>query len=129
MASKPPAKTSVPRTAVVGARSTTTPKPSTIPASDQRSDMTEEQSLKPPALYRAPHARTAIPSRANWKSEGLRTYSRIPLHLRNDVPAQVTQKTRDDNRSDNKADQNDKVTANKPFKQTQRTHHINNLSI
>ena len=98
-ASKLPAKTSVPRTAMVGARSTNTPKPSRtgvdrknnlqarstiqtqekIPATDQRSDTTEAQSLKQPlALYRAPHARTAILSRANGKNECQQTYSRIP---------------------------------------------------
>ena len=79
---KPPAKTSVPRTAAVRARSTNTPKPGvntkknshaqstiqtkeTIPATDQQSNTTGEQSLKLPALYRAPHARAAIPSPAN----------------------------------------------------------------
>ena len=88
-ASKPPAKIRVPRTAVVGARSTTTPKPSRtrvdmktnshawstihteekIAATDQRSDMTEAQSLKPPALYRAPHARMAILYHANGRTK------------------------------------------------------------
>ena len=71
-ASKPPAKISVPRTAVLRARTTTTPKPSKtgvdmktnlharsmiqtqekISTTDQRSDTFEEQSLKPLALYR-----------------------------------------------------------------------------
>ena len=137
-ASKPPAKISVPWTAVVGARTTTTPKPSrtgvdmktnsharstvqtqeNIPATYQRSDTTEAQSLKPPALYSAPHARTAILSRANGKNEGLQIYLSTSLHLRNDMPARVPQKTHADDRCDNNADQNGKVTANKTFRQT-----------
>ena len=101
MASKPMAKVREPRTAVVGARSSTMSKPSrtevytktnssawstiqtkeTVPAVKQRCDTTEEQSNKRPTLYRAPHARTPITSRSNGKEKGLRTYSRIPLHL------------------------------------------------
>ena len=106
MASKPQAKFREPQTAVVGARSPTTSKPfrtevytkkksnarstiqtkETVPAVKQRCDMTEEQSNKRPTLYRAPHTRMVITSRANGKDKGLRTYSRIPLHLRNNVP-------------------------------------------
>ena len=124
-ASKPMVKVSESRTAVVGARSPTTSKPAkavymeknsnacstiktkeTVPEVKQRCNTTEEKSNKRPILHRAPHARTPITSRANGKDEGLRTYSRIPLHLTNNVPVQFTQKTRVKNQSDNNADVN-----------------------
>ena len=105
-ASKPLAKVCEPQTAVVGACSPTTSEPSRtevctkknsnaqstiqtkemVPAVKQRCDTTEEQSNKRPTLYRAPHARMSITSRTNEKDEGLRTYSRIPLHLKNNMP-------------------------------------------
>ena len=66
-----------------------TQKQETVPAIAPRSDMTEAQSLKPPALYRAPHARTIITSRASGKKGSFQTYSCIPLHLRSDVPARI----------------------------------------
>ena len=128
-ASKPTAKVREPRMALVGARSPTMSKPprtkvytkknsnarstiqtkETVPAVKQRCDATEEQSHKRPTLYRAPHAKTPITSRANGKDEGLWTYSRILLHLRNDLPVLIPQKTRADNRSDNNADLNDEA--------------------
>ena len=89
-----------------------------VPAVKQRCDTTEEQSNKRPALYRAPHARMAITSRGSGKDEGLWVYSRIPLHLRNDMPIRIPQKTRADNQSNNNADLNGKVTAKQPPKQT-----------
>ena len=135
--SKPPAKTSVPRTAAVGAHSTTMPKPSrigvdtkkfarTVYDTDKGNDSSDrsaiqhnrEPSLKLPALYRALHARAAIPSPANEKYQGLRTYPHIPLHLRNDIACSSSTKPRANNRSDNNADQNSKATGNKPFTQT-----------
>ena len=90
-ASKRMAKVRELRTAVVGARSTTTSKPSgtkaytktilnarstiqtkeTVPAIKQRCDTTEEQSNKQPTLYRAQHARMTITSRSNREDEGL----------------------------------------------------------
>ena len=132
------AKVREPRTAVVGARSTTTSKPSktkaytkkivnarstiqtkeTVPAIKQRCDTTEEQSNKQPTLDRAQHARMTITSRSNREDEGLWTYSRIPLHFWNDVPIRIPQKTRAANQVDNNADQNGKVTAKQPPKQT-----------
>ena len=75
-------------------------------------------SNKRPILYRAPHARTPITSRANGKDAGLRTYSRILLHLRNEVPVPFPQKTRADHRNDNNADLTGKVTTKKPRTQT-----------
>ena len=36
--------------------------------------------------YVAPHSRAPAVSRANWNGGGLRTYSRIPLHLRGRTP-------------------------------------------
>ena len=36
--------------------------------------------------YVAPHSRTPAVSRANRSSGGLRTYSRVPLHLRHKTP-------------------------------------------
>ena len=136
--SKPTVKTRQSRTAVARARSTTMLKPSrtrvtkeqklnaqsatqtkeAVPAIAQQSDTTAEQSPKPPALYKAPHARSNKFPRANGKKEGLQTYSRIPLHLRTDVPAQIPLKTRADTRSGDSTDQNGKVTANKPLIQT-----------
>ena len=87
----------------------------TVTEVKQRCDTTEEQANKRLTLYRVPHARTPITS--NGKDEGLRTYSRIPLHLRNNVPIRIPQKTHADNRSDNNADLNGKVTEKKPPKQ------------
>ena len=57
----------------------------TAPAVNQGGEKTEEQSNKRATLYKVPHARTAITFRANGKYEGLRAYSRIPLHFRKDV--------------------------------------------
>ena len=85
-----------------------------VPAVKQRCDMTEEQSNKRPTPYRAPHTRMPITSRANGKDESLRTYSRFPLYL----PVQTPQKTHADNRNDNNANLNRKVTAKQPPKQT-----------
>ena len=127
-----------PRTAVVGARSSIKLKPSRteiytkknsnaqstiqtkeiVPAVKQRCGTTEEQSNKRPTLHRVSHARTPTTSSANGEDEGPRTYSHIPLDLRNDVPIRIPQKTQADNRSDNNADQNGKVTAKQPPKQT-----------
>ena len=103
---QPTAKIHEPRTAVVGKRSTTTSMPSkagvcmkkklnaqsttrtkeTVPEVNQRGDEVEEQSNTRATLYKAPHARNATTSCANRRYEGIRTYSRIPLHLRKDVP-------------------------------------------
>ena len=82
---------------------------------NRQSDMTAKQSPKPLELYKALHVRSNKFSRAKGKKEVLRTYSRIPLHLRADVLAQIPFKTRDDIRSSDNTDQTGKVKAIKPF--------------
>ena len=89
----------------LNARSTIMTK-ETVPADNQRGEKTEEQSNKRAILHKAPHARMAITSRANGRNEDLRTYSRIPLHLRKDVPVGIPQNTHTDNRNDSNADKN-----------------------
>ena len=65
-----------------------------VPEVNQRGEKTEEQSNTKATLYKAPHARTAITSRANRRYKGIRAYSRIPLHLRKDVRIRTPQNTR-----------------------------------
>ena len=89
-ASQPTTKIYEPRTAVIDKRSTTTSKPSRtgvctkqnlnaqstikakekVSAINQRGEKTEEQSNKRVTLYKAPHAGTAITSRANGELTG-----------------------------------------------------------
>ena len=98
----------------LNARSATQTKEA-VPAVTQRSETNAEQSPKPPALYKSPHARSNKFSRANGKKEGLRTYSGIPLHLRSDVPVRIPFKTCDDIRRSDNTDQTSKVMANNLF--------------
>ena len=108
---QPTAKIHEPQTAVVGKRSTTTSMPSkagvcmkqnlnaqstaktkaTIPEFNQQGEKPEEQLNTKATLYKAPHARNAMTSRANGRYKGIITYSRIPLHLRKDVPIRTQQ--------------------------------------
>ena len=44
----------------------------------------------------------------------MRTYSRIPLHLRKDVPIRAEQNTRIKNRNESNADTNGRVAVNPP---------------
>ena len=96
----PTAKIHEPQTAVVGKRSTTTSTISeagvctkqnwngqsramtnaTVPEVDRQGEKPEEQSNT--TLYKALHVRNTMISRANGRYDGIRTYSRIPLHLR-----------------------------------------------
>ena len=63
----------------------------TVPEVNQRGDKSVEQSHTKATLYKALHVRNATTSRANGRYDGIRTYSRIPLHLRKDVPIQTQQ--------------------------------------
>ena len=89
-----------------------------VPEVNRRGEKTEEQSNTKATLYKAPHARTAITSCANWRYKGIRTYSRIPLYLRKDVPIRTPQNTCTDNRNDSNAVKNGRVTVNPPPIQT-----------
>ena len=100
-AMRPMAKIHEPQTAVVRKRSTVTSTPSeagvctrqslngqctvktkaTAPEISQRDEKPVEQSNTKATLYKAPHIRNATTSRANGRYNGIRTYSRIPLHL------------------------------------------------
>ena len=126
------AKIHEPRTVVVGKRSTTTSMTSkaevctkqnlnahsmaktkeTVPEVTQRGEKAEEQSNTKATLYKAPHARNATTSLANGRYEGIRTYSRFPLHLRKDVPIRTQQKTHIENRNESHTDTNGRVTVN-----------------
>ena len=97
---RPMAKIHEPQTAVVGKRSTATSTPpeagvctkqslngqstvktkATAPEVSRQGEKPGEQSNTKATLYKAPHVRNAM------RYDGIRTYSRIPLHLRKDVP-------------------------------------------
>ena len=98
-----------PQTAVVGKRNTATSMPSeagactkqtlngqstvktkaTAPEVSRRGEKPGEQFNTKATLYKAPHVRNATTSCANGRYDGIRTYSRIPMHLRKDVPIQT----------------------------------------
>ena len=142
---QPTAKIHEPRTAVVGKRSTTTSLPSkagvcskqnlnahstaktkeTVSEVNQRGEKAEEQSNTKATLYKAPHVRNATNSRANGSYEGIRTYSRIPLHLRKDVPIRTQQNKRIGNLKESHTDTNGRVTINPPPIQTRVGRQIN----
>ena len=132
------AKIHEPQMAVVGKRSTTTSMPfeagvrtkqnlngqstaktkATVPEVNQRGEKPVEQSNTKATLYKAPHVRNATTSRANGRYDGIRTYSRIPLHLRKDMPIQTQQNKRIENRNESNTGNSRKVTINLPPIQT-----------
>ena len=68
--------------------------------------------------YLAPHSRIPVVSRANGSSGGLRTYSRVPLHLRGKTPNTTdTTKTSNVRNNSNIAD-GDKIVPDATVKQT-----------
>ena len=71
----------------------------TVPEVNQRGEKAKEQLNMKATLYKAPHARNATTSRAN-EVRNIRTYSRIPLHLRKDVPIRTQQNTRIENQNE-----------------------------
>ena len=119
------AKVLEPQTAVVGRRSTATPTPSeagtcrkqiligqstvktkaTALEVSRRGEKPGEQLNTKATLYKAPHVRNATTSCANGRYDGIRTYSRIPLHLRKDVPIQTQQNKRIGNHNKSNTDQ------------------------
>ena len=133
---QPTAKIHEPQTAVVGNRSTTTSMLSkagvctkqnlnaqstaktkaTVPEVNEQGEKSEEQSKTKVTLYKAPHARNATTSRANGRYEGIRTYSRTPLHFRKEV--QTQQNKRIEKRNERHTDTNGRVTINPPPIQT-----------
>ena len=133
---QPTAQIHEPQTAVVGKRSTTTSMLSkvgvctkqnlnaqstaktkaTVPEVNEQGEKSEEQSKTKVTLYKAPHARNATTSRANGRYEGIRTYSRIPLHFRKEV--QTQQNKRIEKRNERHTDTNGSVTINPPPIQT-----------
>ena len=90
----------------------------TVPEVNQRGKRAEEQSNTRATLYKAPHARNATTFRSNGRYDGIQTYSRIPLHLRNDVPIRTQQNTCIENRNESNTDKNGRVTVNPPPIQT-----------
>ena len=135
MAKRPRAKINEPR---VGKRSTTTSTPSeaevckkqnlnaqstaktkaTVPEVNQRGEKPVEQSNTKATPYKAPHVRNNTTSRANGRYDGIRTYSRIPLRLKKDVPIQTQQNKRIDNRNESHTDNSRRVKINPPPIQT-----------
>ena len=131
---RPTAKIHEPHTAVVGKRSTATSTlaeagvcakqnlnaqstaktKATVPAVNRRGEKPVEQSNTKATLYKAPHVRNATTSRANGRYNGIRTYSRIPLHLRKDVPIQIQLNKRIENRNESHTDNSHGVTINPP---------------
>ena len=129
---RPTAKIHEPQTAVVGKRSTTTRTPfeagvctkqnlngqstamtkATVPEVDRRGEKPEEQSNTKATLYKAQQVRNTTTSRANGRYDGIRTYSRIPLHLRKDVPILTQQNKRIENRNESHTDNSRRVTIN-----------------
>ena len=68
--------------------------------------------------YVAPHSRTPAISRANWSGGGLRTYSRVPLHLRGKTPnSKDTTKTSNVKNNSNIAE-GDQIVPGATVKQT-----------
>ena len=135
---RPTAKVHEPQTAVVGKRSTATSTPSeaevctkqnlngqstvkskaTAPEVSRRGEKPVEQSNTKATLYKAPHVRNAATSRANGRYDGIRTYSRIPLHLRKDVLIQTQQNKRIGNHNESNTDHSRRVTIDPPPIQT-----------
>ena len=90
----------------------------TPPEVSRRGEKPVEQSNTRATLYKASHIRNATTSRANWRYDGIRTYSRIPLHLRKDVPIQTQQNKRIGNQNESNTDHSRRVTINPPPNQT-----------
>ena len=72
----------------------------------------------PPTLYKAPHTRTNITSRANEENGSLQTYSRIPLHLRKDTNDTKTTISQTTVQSSTSTVHNDKANVDKIIAQT-----------
>ena len=64
---------------------TSTPKAGTSLAINLQSQATTAHLPRPPTPYKAPHSRTPVDYRASGNGGGLRTYSRVPSHLRGQV--------------------------------------------
>ena len=135
---RPMAKILEPQTAMVGKRSTATSTPSesgactkqtlngqstvktkaTDPEVSRRIEKPGEQLNTKATSYKAPHVRNATTSCANRRYDGIRTYPRIPLHLRKDVPIQTQQNKRIGNHNESNTDHSRRVTINPPPIQT-----------
>ena len=78
--------------------------------------------------YLAPHSRIPVVFRANGSSGGLRTYSRVPLHLRGKTPNTTdTTKTSNVRNNSNIAD-GDKIVPDATVKQTRAGQKIHTLA-
>ena len=133
---RPMAKILEPQSAVVGKRSTATSTPSeagvctkqtlngqstlktkaTAPEVSRRGEKPGEQLNTKATLYKAPHVGNVTTSCANGRYDGI--YSRIPLHLRKDVPIQTQQNKRIGNHNESNTDHSRRVTINPPPIQT-----------
>ena len=68
--------------------------------------------------YVAPHSRTPTVSRANGSDGGLRTYSRVPLHLRGKTPPTNDTRKQSNVKDDSTIADSDKVRADIPARTT-----------
>ena len=68
--------------------------------------------------YVAPHSRTPAVSRANGSDGGLRTYSRVPLHLRGKTPPASATRKQSNVKDDSTIADSDKVRADVPARMT-----------
>ena len=68
--------------------------------------------------YVAPHSRTPAVSRANGSDGGLRTYSRVPLHLRGKTPPTSDTRKQSNVEDDSTIANSDKVRADVPARTT-----------
>ena len=138
MAMRPMARILEPQTTVVGKRSTATSTPSeagtctkqtlngqstvktkaTAPEFSRRGEKPGEQLNTKPTLYKVLHVGNATTSCANGRYDGIRTYSRIPLHLRKYLPIQTQQNKRIGNHNESNTDHSRRVSVNPPPIQT-----------
>ena len=90
----------------------------TAPEVSRRGEKPGEQLNTKATLYKAPYVRNATTSCANGRYDGIRTYSRVPVHLRKNVPIQTQQNKRISNHNESNTGHSRKVTINPPPIQT-----------
>ena len=93
----------------------------------------EVKNLRNSRIRRRHFTRSRMPGnattfRANGRFDGIRTYSRIPLHLRKDVPIRTQQNKRIENRNKSHTDNSRRVTINSSPIQTRVGRQIHTLA-
>ena len=88
------------------------------PAVAPQSEATRARLPKPPTLYKVPHSKTNIASRANGESGSFQSYSRIPLHLRIDTLNRNTMNKQTDVRSSTNTAHSGTAKSDNTVKQT-----------